>query len=171
MRWPHLFGTDRLDRRRMRALCIIFLTVVSGAILLTSGRIMASNQVASISSLLPSSGSPCSVEGRLVFQDTTRRIASLEEYRADGGTINAAGLASTRGLPNVRYVVVYATGWHVLDCKGAGRRIVQQIGFNNHDGSILYAMSWQPGNFLPPHGPYGRTRWGTPTVKPERLHS
>jgi len=171
MRWCHMVGIASFGSRRTRVLCLVCLVTASVAILSTAGRQGSSSRAANSSSLLPSSGSPCNVEGRLVFQDPTRRIASLDEYRADGGTINAAGLASTQSLPNISYVAVYGTGWHVSDCRGAGRAIEQQIGFNNHDGSILYAMSWQPGNFLPPHGPYGRTRWGTPTVKPERLHS
>ncbi len=171
MRWSNMFGIDSLSRRRTSVLRLMFLMAVGVAILSTSGRLMASNQVASSSSFLPSSGSACNVEGRLVFQDPTRRIASLDTYRAEGGTINAAGLASTRDLPNISYAAVYGTGWHVSDCRGAGRAIEQQIGFNNHDGSNLYAMSWQPGNFLPPPGPYGRIRGVTRTVKPERLHT
>jgi len=91
-------------------------------------------------------GNPCQVSQKWILKSTAQVITAPRAFVMAGGEVLKQRLEQVAKLPNLQLVVIHGpmSGLQVLDCRGPGREVDLQIGYNSRDGSQLIAMSWQP---------------------------
>ncbi len=92
------------------------------------------------------SGDPCHVPQRWILSEAAREVSGPSAFVRSGGMISPFQVAKATKLPNLHWVVIIdpSSGIQTLDCRGHGRSIYMEAGYNVHNGSELFGMSWEP---------------------------
>jgi len=92
------------------------------------------------------SGDPCHVPQRWILSEAAREVSGPSAFVRTGGMLFPSQVAKATKLPNLHWVVIIdpSSGIQTLDCRGHGRSIYMEAGYNVHNGSELFGMSWEP---------------------------
>ncbi len=91
------------------------------------------------------SGNPCHVPQRWILQEAAREVSGPNAFVRSGGMLFPSQVAKALRLPNLHWVVITdpSSGIQTLDCRGHGRSIYMEVGYNARNGSELFGMSWE----------------------------